>query len=477
LLAAALAAFGGSLFAGFHLDDYAIFQDPLPRAGSVLRVWPHPLTHFIDWLNFQVAGQEPLGYHAVNLLLHLGAVLLAYECLRRVLSAKAAVLAAAIFAVHPLQAEAVDYVAARGAIIAALLCFAALLAWISGLPWIALAAFAGALLADERCALFPVIWLMVGWGGPLGPHGTPSSRSSGVPGPNPGPEGTPQGVRPGTSPTVSLALALVLGIAAALLADAPAHAGSYALAVVALRFLRLFVLPWGFTIDPDVHEPLWLTIAAAIGIVAVVAWRWRKLSVDSELSWLLIGLLLLIPGFSANPAADPRAYVPVFAFAAAAGLLLARVPGRALGTGAVVILTLVSVGRTYVWMSEERLWREAVRRAPGRVEPKIQLARQLRAADALELLNRAREQAPYNSEIPAEIGKVLLDEQQYEGAVDELSRAVALNPSNALAFNNRGVALAALAQFPAAAADFHRALALDPHLEEARENLKRLGVR
>ena len=90
------------------------------------------------------------------------------------------------------------------------------------------------------------------------------------------------------------------------------------------------------------------------------------------------------------------------------------------------------------------------------------------------MLNRARQQAPYNAEIPAAIGKVLLDEQQFDAAVDELSRAVALDPKNALAFNNRGVALAALGQIPAARGDFEHALALDPNLAEARENLKRL---
>jgi tetratricopeptide (TPR) repeat protein len=383
-----------------------------------------------------------MGYHAANLLLHLGAVLLAYECLRRILPATAAVLAAAIFAVHPLQAEAVDCVAARGAILAAILCFAALLAWISGRPWIAVAAFAGALLADERCALFPVVWLMV--------------RGAGT-----------RGDVTGISACAAMAIA----------AAVRAHTATYAYALVALRFLRLLLLPWGFTIAPDVHEPRWLAAAAAIAIAGVVLWRWRKLRVDSEWSWLLMGLLLLIPSFSGNPAADSRAYLPLFALAAAAGLLLGRVPARALGTGVVVILAAVSVSRTYVWMSEERLWREAVRRAPGLVEPKIQLAKQLRAAEALEVLNRAREQAPHDSEIPAEIGKVLLDEQQYEGAADELSRAIALNPGNALAFNNRGVALAALGQLAAAAADFGRALELDPHLAEARENLKRLGAR
>ena len=49
---------------------------------------------------------------------------------------------------HPLQAEAVNYVIARGAILAALLCFAALLAWISGKPWLALAAQAGHPMAE-----------------------------------------------------------------------------------------------------------------------------------------------------------------------------------------------------------------------------------------------------------------------------------------------------------------------------------------
>ena len=46
-----------------------------------------------------------------------------------------------------------------------------------------------------------------------------------------------------------------------------------------------------------------------------------------------------------------------------------------------------------------------------------------------------------------------------------------------VAFNNRGVALAALGQIPAARGDFERALGLDPNLAQARENLKRLTVR
>ena len=166
LLAAALAAFGASLGSGFHFDDYAIFSDPvLTSPWGWLQVWgwrqTRPLTYLTFWLNYQTGGQDALGYHALNLLLHLGAVLLAYECLRRLLPERAALVAAALFAVHPLQAEAVDYVWGRSIVLAALLCFAALLCWITGRPWAAVAWFAAALLAKEECAAFPLVLAML----------------------------------------------------------------------------------------------------------------------------------------------------------------------------------------------------------------------------------------------------------------------------------------------------------------------------
>ena len=131
LLAAALAAFGASLGSGFHFDDYAIFSP----GGRETR----PLTFFTFWINRQLGGQNPAGYHALNLALHLAAVLLLYECLRRLLAPAPALLGAAIFAVHPMQAESVDYIWGRSIVLAAALCFATLLCWIIGRRWLAIA--------------------------------------------------------------------------------------------------------------------------------------------------------------------------------------------------------------------------------------------------------------------------------------------------------------------------------------------------
>src|SRR5436189_296136 len=88
LVAATLLAFGASLISSFHFDDYAIFNASSPAGPPELsQIWTvtqtRPLTYLTFWINSQIGGGDPLGYHALNLLLHIGAVLLAYECFLR----------------------------------------------------------------------------------------------------------------------------------------------------------------------------------------------------------------------------------------------------------------------------------------------------------------------------------------------------------------------------------------------------------
>jgi tetratricopeptide (TPR) repeat protein len=457
-LAAALVAFGASLGSGFHFDDYAIFSDPVFRSKlGLLELWrlpqAQPLTRLTYWLNYEVGGADPLGYHLLNLALHIGAVLLAYECLRRLLPGRAAVIAAALFAVHPMQAEAVNYVWARGAVLAALLCFASLMAWTGGRRGIALGWFAAALLADPGCAAFPLVPLLI------------EARKANL----------RQVWRYGVG---------MLTLAAAGLAHAsllPGGGGSWwryflAQGIAIPRYLRLLVAPLGFTVDPDITTPAaWLGLLAWAGIAAAAVLLWR---IKKEWAlWLFMGVILLLPASllpSPDLAADRRMYLAMFAFAAAAGLLLERVKQPAVAAALVVVLAGLGAARTRVWMSDARLWREAVRRAPGKVRPKIQLARAVPAAEALELLGDAARLAPNDPDVAAETGRVFLKEQQFEAAVEEFGRALALDPYSAVNYNDRGVALDQMGQTAAARMDFQRALELDPGLREARENLARI---
>jgi tetratricopeptide (TPR) repeat protein len=409
-----------------------------------------------------IGGRDPLGYHALNLVLHLGAALLAYECLRRLFDPRVAWLAAALFALHPIQAEAVNYIWARSTILASLLCLASLLAWLDDRRWEAVGWFALALLAKEECAAFPLVLLLL----PRKPRSLP-------------PIATMLTLALAAGVRVVYATAVTPGAPAGL--QAPITPWHYFLAQgpVILRYLRLLVIPYGFTVDPDIHvPPLWLGLLAWAFIAALctAAWRFR-------LTWFLAGMILLIPSSTIFPAADlaadRRMYLPLFAFAAAGGWALARagLQSRPVGLALGAIIALLSFTRTYIWLDDARLWREAVERAPQKVRPRIQLARALPAAKALEELNGARNIAPHDPAIPAETGRILLSEGQPDAALNEFGRALALDPSNALYLNNRGVALQALGQTEAARADFERALQIDPNLAAARENLEKLTVR
>ena len=471
LLGAGLAAFGASLGSGFHFDDYAIFSDPVLRSPmGWLQVWrlqqTRPLAYFTFWLNQQIGGGDPLGYHLFNLAMHLGAVLLAYTCLRKLLGEHAGLIAALIFAVHPVQSEAVNYVWARPIVLAALLTFASLAAWLDGRRWIAVAWFAAALLAKEEVAAFPLALVWIEWRG---------------------------GTRVPWRPIAAmLVLALAAGVrviwATAVTPGAPAglqagiSPGAYLLAqgAVILRYLQLVVVPWGFTVDPDVRVATWVAVAAWVVLIAGLVFLFRGAGLEARGTgtWMVVALILLIPSSSIFPAADiaadRRMYLPMFGFAAVAGLLLARVPWRAAEWVAAGVLALVSIGRCAVWMNEESLWREAVERAPNKLRPKIHLARVLPAAPALELLGKARNEFPYDPALAAEMGRILLTEGQADAALEEFGRALALSPTDARYVNNRGAALMALGQYEAARGDFERALKMDPNLAEARDNLAKL---
>ena len=458
LLAAALVAFGASLGSGFHFDDYAIFSDSsLQSSRGWLEIWSlrqtRPLTFFTFWLN----GGSPAAMHAVNLLLHMAGVLLAFECLRRLLPARIALVAAALFAVHPLQAEAVDYVWGRSIVLAAALCFASLLCWLTNRRWLAVAIFAAALLAKEEAAAFPLlllwldrkrdlrkIWLMLAL-----------SLAAGL--------------------RVIYALSITPGAPAGLEAGISPWHYFLAQGVVIWRYLRLLVVPVGFSVDPQIAmPPVWLGLAGWIAIGLLLAVK----QLGKVRYWLAAGFILLLPSSSIFPAADlaadRRMYLPMFAFAAAAAIALDRLNWRWL---IVAALAALSIQRTYVWMSDQRLWREAVESAPDKIRPKIQLSRNVPLPEALTLLREARALAPNDPAVAAETGKVLIASGQPAAALSEFGRALALAPHDPNNLNNRGVALAALGQTAAARQDFERALVLDPNLASARENLRRLPAK
>jgi len=101
-------------------DDAHIGGSELRTPDGLRRIWfvprttqqYYPLLHTSYWLQQKLCGDSITGYHIVNLLLHIGCVVLVLRIVR-FLRIPGAELAATIFALHPVNVETVAWIAER----------------------------------------------------------------------------------------------------------------------------------------------------------------------------------------------------------------------------------------------------------------------------------------------------------------------------------------------------------------------------
>jgi hypothetical protein len=145
LLVGTAGVYRGVLRNGFVWDDtHTVANNPAIRSLSTAGRWfaspdatstlrennYRPVLVASYAVDYALWGRLPSGYHATNLLIHLGVVAAVFALGRRLWrDAPSALCAAAIVAVHPVNAEAVNYVSARSSSLSALFALAALLAY------------------------------------------------------------------------------------------------------------------------------------------------------------------------------------------------------------------------------------------------------------------------------------------------------------------------------------------------------------
>jgi tetratricopeptide (TPR) repeat protein len=113
-LAAYLPAFRGEFI--WNDSDY-VTAPALRSLAGLGAIWTqpgateqfYPLLHSFFWVQHRLWGDQPLGYHLVTLLCHVGAATLFALCLRR-LAIPGAWLAALLFALHPVHVESVAWI-------------------------------------------------------------------------------------------------------------------------------------------------------------------------------------------------------------------------------------------------------------------------------------------------------------------------------------------------------------------------------
>ncbi|MFA6110605.1 MAG: tetratricopeptide repeat protein [Candidatus Latescibacterota bacterium] len=457
-----------SLGHGFHYDDLhsvvhnphlrdwrnlpAFFSDPTRFSADPRQAMYRPLLLATYALNWAVDGSRPVGYHAVNVALHgLNASLVTLLVWRLLGGAAIAWGAGLLFAVHPVNAEAANYVSSRSELLVATLLLLACLAYRryrreEDPRWYAvtLLAGAGALLCKSTAAALPLVLLVI--------------------------DGLADGFRSLRQRWRAYAGAALLPLVYALATHSlvskamtqpvrplsaqvwtQLKAGAYYLYLVAVP-VRLSVEHQFSVADHPGHGSV-IAAALLLASLAFLVGRGAGRVWPGAALWSLVTLLPATAVPLIVLVNEHRLYLPLVGYGLGLAWLLggpghARRPAVVGAAGAgLLVLGLLSFQRGQVWADELTLWQDAARKAPLMVKP------HLRLADAL-----------------AEAGCPSAAEVEYR-------RALALRPEHPGTRNNLGSLLLAQGRLAEAEAEFRTVLVSDPEVSPARMNLANLLLR
>ncbi len=545
--AAVVLAYSGSLNGPFVFDDVdAIPGNPTirhlatalaPPAGG-LTVSGRPILNLSFAVNYAVSGDRVWSYHAVNLLIHVAAALALFGIVRRTLerlgrrtpSVPIAFVAALLWAVHPLQTEAVTYIVQRAESLMGLFYL------------LTLYAFVRATGGDGGSRRAAGAWLAVSWLACLAGAGTKEVMA--------------------TAPVVVLLYdgmfvagslreawarrrLYYIGLGCAwvatglLLATAPGRGGtagfgaglswwSYGLAQIRAiaHYLRLSVWPEPLVFDYGTRlggGAFSLAVDAAVvaGLAAVsIVLAVRRRPVGFLGVWILV---ILLPSSSVVPVAteimaEHRMYLSLagIAVGAACGIwALAEALGlgprgsRAVcvgfGLAAAAALGFGTFRRNEVYANARLLWSDTVAKAPDNPRARdtlgIALAadgdlagaeaqfrralsldpdlprtwnnlanvqlKQGRLAEAIEAYRAALRGLPADPKIREDLGRALLREGRVDEAAEQFAESVRLDPRFAGGRFDLGNVLERQGRVAEAAAEYREAVRLDPGYADA----------
>ncbi len=465
----------------FVLDDsHTVKYNPALRSLAGVSQWltsPYSTSGIREFANYRPVlvasyaldyalwGDRPAGYHATNLAIHLGVVILGFVLARRLWrDDTAALCAAGLIALHPINAEAVNYLTARSSSLMAWWVLAAIWASERGaaksrVPWSAVAYGFGlaALGTKEVAVVLPV--LIIAWDRAVGDRAWAATIRRSLPW---------FGVVGGF---FAVRTWVLRGHADAAIAGPGVTMGQNLLFAIKIYLASLahWFWPTGLAVDHawpvliGVREGMWLVAgilgaAAATGAIVLahrrmgwcLVWFWAAIVPAGALAF--ISRLTLYQESRGYLAGIALAWLMGGALAAAGRRWVAwdgegwRVRMARAAVVTVLLVTTVSAvradaARTAVWTNKVTLWDDVLAKYPESM-----MAHNAKGLQALEA-------------------------GQLDAARDWFERALKVAPGFSEAHKNIGVVFARLGDWDRAAAAFEFALKINPGYSEARVDL------
>jgi tetratricopeptide (TPR) repeat protein len=468
LAAITFAVFGQTLTHGFVNcdDDEYVYENPVVQRGFTLKgaVWAltygeighwHPLTWLTHMADCQAYGLWAGGHHLTNVVLHTVAVALLFLALREMTgSLWRSAFVAAVFAIHPLRAESVAWIAERKDVLSGVFFMLTLWAYAryarrpSRGRYAAVAVWYGlGLLCKNTLVTLPFVLLLLDW--------WPLHRMKLAPFWELVKEKIPLFLlSAGSCVATFLVPEKLLDFQRVPFLERLGNAMvSYGI------YLRQMVFPAGLAIPylyPPGGLPFWkvglaFVLLAAISMVVLACWKKRPYLL---VGWLwYLGMLVPVIGFvqiSYYAHADRYTYLPGIGLVLAgtwavgdwsAGWKHRRAVLGGLMAAVIGILMVWAWIQTTYWQTNEILWTHTLDCTTGNYVARCNLA------------------------------EALLQKGRVDEAIDYFQKALQINPGNALAHYNLGIAFQQKGRVDEAITQYEEALHIKPDYAEAHYNL------
>ena len=434
---------------GFIYDDHIVIgqHEGVSSAGDVVRIFgerhfpnlPYyrPVTRATLLLQKGIHGELPAYFHLVNVLMAAATALAVYALLRMPvwgLPAAAAMLAAALFAVHPVASSCVYPVSSgRETLMPGLWTVLAVYGWLRARRWraVSVAAFVLAIFSKEQAVVVPLLLLVADLTG-VAPD-RPSSAG-----------GWLRRYAPLAAVLAGYGLIRYRLFGASELAR-----GDWGLAAWSPVYALQAILTPTVALLYEPTRGIWLSpvrLAVAAAMLALLVVRLSRRTAAFWLAWFVLGLLPTANLLRQEAPYDERwLHLPSLAIivcatgAAVSGLGLKR---ALIGcSAAVAVCGGISAHRARYFEDDFAFSGQWVRTNPGSVN------------------------AHYN------LGLAFARRGEWGEAARHYGEAAAIRPDYAFAHNNLGNALGKLGERERAVAHLRRALELDPGYADAHLNL------